>query len=123
MSPESFNFTVTLPGDHRLVGVVRDICAHAVGYAKLPEDAGASFCARVAEAAVQAVANRPDAPCALVFDCTERRAPGHRGRPDPHPATGRLISAIHSSAHSIRPRSNRFSPSRRITERMDSPRQ
>ena len=71
MSPESFNFTVTLPGDHRLVGVVRDLCAHAVGYAKLPEDAGASFCNRVADAALQAVASRPDAPCALVFDCTE----------------------------------------------------
>ncbi len=71
MSPESFNFTVTLPGDHRLVGVVRDLCAHAVNYAKLPEDAGASFCNRVADAALQAVASRPDAPCALVFDCTE----------------------------------------------------
>ena len=71
MSPESFNFTVTLPVDHRLVGVVRDLCAHAVGYAKLPEDTGASFCNRVADAALQAVASRPDAPCALVFDCTE----------------------------------------------------
>ena len=69
MSPESFNFTVTLPGDDRLVGVVRDLCAHAVGYARLPEDAGASFCNRVAEAALQAVASRPDAPCSLVFDC------------------------------------------------------
>lgn len=70
MSPESFNFTVTLPGDHRLVGVVRDLCAHAVDYAKLPEDAGASFCDRVAEAALQAVATRPHVPCPLVFDCT-----------------------------------------------------
>ena len=70
MSPESFNFTVTLPGDHRLVGVVRDLCAHAVGYAKLPEDAGASFCDRVADTALQAVADAPNAPCALVFDCT-----------------------------------------------------
>lgn len=71
MSPESFNFTVTLPGDERLVGVVRDICAHAVGYARLPEDAGASFCTRVAEAARHAVSARPDAPCALVFDCRD----------------------------------------------------
>lgn len=70
MSPESFHFTVTLPGDDRLVGVVRDLCAHAVGYAKMPEAAGASFCDRVAEAAVQAVATQPKAPCALVFDCT-----------------------------------------------------
>lgn len=71
MSPESFNFTVTLPGDHRLVGVVRDLCAHAVGYAKLPPDAGASFCERVADAASQAVASRPDTPCACVFDCAD----------------------------------------------------
>lgn len=69
MSPESFNFTVTLPGDERLVGVVRDICAHAVGYARLPEAVGVSFCAQVADAARQAVSARPDAPCALVFDC------------------------------------------------------
>ena len=71
MSPESFNFTVTLPGDHRLVGVVRDLCAHAVGYAKLPADAGASFCDRVADTALRAVAGSPGTPCALVFDCTE----------------------------------------------------
>lgn len=70
MTPESFNFTVTVPGDHRLVGVVRDICAHAVGYARLPDDAGASFCARVADAALQAVSSRPDLPCALEFHCT-----------------------------------------------------
>jgi hypothetical protein len=71
VTPESFNFTVTVPGDHRLVGVVRDICAHAAGYARLPEEAGASFCARVSEAALEAVSSRPDAPCALVFDCTD----------------------------------------------------
>jgi hypothetical protein len=70
VSPESFNFTVTLPGDHRLGGVVRDLCAHAVGYARLPEDAGASFCDRVADVALQAVASRPEAPCSLIFDCT-----------------------------------------------------
>lgn len=69
MSPESFHFTVTLPGDDRLVGVVRDLCAHAVGYAKMPEAAGASFCDRVTDAVVQAVAGQPDVPCPLVFDC------------------------------------------------------
>jgi hypothetical protein len=70
VSPESFNFTVTLPGDDRLVGVVRDLCAHAVGYAQMPEAAGAAFCTRVADAAVQAVASRPGHACPLVFDCT-----------------------------------------------------
>jgi hypothetical protein len=36
----------------------------------MPEAAGASFCDRVAEAAVHAVSSRPNAPCPLVFDCT-----------------------------------------------------
>ena len=71
MSPESFNFTVTVPGDARLVGVVRDLCAHAVGYAKLPEAAGASLCERVAAAAADCVATRPHAECALEFTCAE----------------------------------------------------
>lgn len=70
MSPESFHFTVSVPADQRLIGVVRDLCAHAVGYAKIGEADGAAFCDRVAEAAGQAVASRPDAPCPLVFTCT-----------------------------------------------------
>jgi hypothetical protein len=69
VTPESFNFTVTLPGDERIVGVARDLCAHAVDYAKMPESASASFCDRVADAAVQAVASRPGVPCPMVFDC------------------------------------------------------
>lgn len=69
MSPESFNFTVTLPGDDRIVGVARDLCAHAVGYAKMSDDAGASFCDRVADAAQKAVATQPGRPCPMVFDC------------------------------------------------------
>ena len=71
MSPESFNFTVTVPGDARLVGVVRDLCAHAVGYAKLPEAAGASLCERVSAAAAECVATHPQAPCPLEFTCAE----------------------------------------------------
>ena len=69
MSPESFNFTVTVPGDARLVGVVRDLCAHAVGYAKMPEVAGAALCERVAAAAAEAVASNPDVACPLDFTC------------------------------------------------------
>jgi hypothetical protein len=69
VSPESFNFTVTVPGDARLVGVVRDLCAHAVGYAKLPEPVGVALCDRVSEAAEAAVAGRPESPCPLEFAC------------------------------------------------------
>jgi hypothetical protein len=69
VSPESFTFTLTVPGDTRLVGVVRDLCAHAAGYARLPEPAGASFCDRVADAAGRAVAAQPHLPCPLEFHC------------------------------------------------------
>jgi hypothetical protein len=71
VSPESFNFTVTVPGDAQLVGVVRDLCAHAVGYAKLPEAAGAALCERVAAAAADAVATNPHAACPLEFTCAD----------------------------------------------------
>jgi hypothetical protein len=71
VSPESFNFTVTVPGDARLVGVVRDLCAHAVGYARLPEAAGAALCERVAAAAADSVATNPHAACALEFTCAD----------------------------------------------------
>ncbi|MEZ5284532.1 MAG: hypothetical protein R2712_06935 [Vicinamibacterales bacterium] len=73
MSPESFKFTLTLPGDPRLVGVVRDLCSHATGYAELPASAGASFCDQVLTLAEAAVAARPDTPCPLVFDCSDRQ--------------------------------------------------
>jgi hypothetical protein len=71
VSPESFNFTVTVPGDARLVGVVRDLCAHAVGYAGLPAADGAALCDRVSAAAAEAVASGPDSSCALEFACAD----------------------------------------------------
>jgi len=71
VSPESFKFTLTVPGDARLVGVVRDLCAHAAGYAQLNGAVGASFCERVTHAAEEAVAARPDTPCPLLFDCSD----------------------------------------------------
>lgn len=69
MSPQSFHITVTVPGDPRLIGVVRDLCAHAVGYAKVAEAAGASLCERAAQAARRAAADRPGVPCALAIEC------------------------------------------------------
>lgn len=69
MSPESFNFKVTVPGDDRLLGVVRDLCAHAARYANLAGPAGVSFCDRVVAAASDAVGQGAGAPCPMVFDC------------------------------------------------------
>jgi len=69
VSPESFKFQVTVPADARLVGVVRDLCAHAASYAKLAESAGTTFCDRVAAAAADAAAQGADAPFPMEFDC------------------------------------------------------
>ena len=49
MEPTSFEFVLTLPGDNRLVGAVRDLTAHAANYAKLPSDVSQSFAKRVAD--------------------------------------------------------------------------
>jgi hypothetical protein len=70
VSPESFNFKVTVPGDDRLLGVVRDLCAHAASYATLAESAGKAFCDRVVAAAAEAVEKAAGAPCPMVFDCS-----------------------------------------------------
>lgn len=49
MEPHSFQFVLTLPGDTRLVGAVRDLTAHAASYAKLASDVSRSFADRVAD--------------------------------------------------------------------------
>jgi hypothetical protein len=51
MDASSFRFTMTMPGDARLVGAVRDLTAHAAKYAKLAEEAAAELAAQVAGAA------------------------------------------------------------------------
>lgn len=71
MSPESFNFKVTVPADDRLLGVVRDLCAHAASYAKLADAVGPAFCDRVVAAATEAVEVGAGAPCPMAFDCAD----------------------------------------------------
>ena len=39
MTPTEFDFTLTMPGDSRLVGAIRQLAAHAGGYAQLPAHA------------------------------------------------------------------------------------
>jgi hypothetical protein len=69
VKPDSFSFTLTLPGDARLMGVVRDLCAHAVAYAGVGDSLGGPFCARVTAAAERVVASGADGACALEFLC------------------------------------------------------
>ena len=51
MTPNSFEFTVTLPGDARFLGAVRHLATQAADYAQLPSDTGAELAAEVARAA------------------------------------------------------------------------
>lgn len=67
MSPDSFAFTLTVPRDSRLAGVVRDLCAHAVTYARLPAEAGRAFCDQVLEVTKRAV-EAGGGPCELKFE-------------------------------------------------------
>lgn len=60
----SFDFTMTMPGDARLVGAVRDLAAHAARYAQLPQDAADSLVEQAARAAATNIeaANGENAP-------------------------------------------------------------
>jgi hypothetical protein len=58
---------MTLPRDSRLVGVVRDVCAHASSYAALGPEAAAGFCERVVKATERAI-GMGGPPCTLAFE-------------------------------------------------------
>jgi hypothetical protein len=58
-----------VPGDDRLLGVVRDLCAHAASYATLAESAGKAFCDRVRRRRRGRGEGRRR-PCPMVFDCS-----------------------------------------------------
>ena len=69
MTPTSFEFTLTIPGDPRLVGVARQLAAQAAGYAQLTAEAGGTLAGhveRATEAAVD-VADARQAPIELRF--------------------------------------------------------
>jgi hypothetical protein len=56
MTPTSFEFTVTMPGDQRLVGAIRLLAAQAATYAQLPAAAGDGFVGQVERAAQKVIA-------------------------------------------------------------------
>ena len=70
MDPSGFQFRVTMPGDSRLVGAVRELASHAASYAKLPAEAGRSFADRVVDCTERAIesTHRHDAPIEFRFD-------------------------------------------------------
>jgi hypothetical protein len=67
MDPTSFQFVLTLPGDNRLVGAVRDLSAHAATYAKLPGDVIQSFARKVADEMQSAIDNTGIQDAAIEF--------------------------------------------------------
>ena len=60
MTPTSFEFTVSLPGDARLLGAVKGLTAHAAGYAQLGDSARGEFASQVAAATEAAMAAAPN---------------------------------------------------------------
>jgi hypothetical protein len=69
MTPTSFEFTLTLPGDTRLVDAVRGLTAHAAGYALLGDAAREGLAGQVAAATETAIAaaRGPEAPIDVRF--------------------------------------------------------
>jgi hypothetical protein len=72
MDPSAFQFTLTMPGDARLLGAVRDLTSHAAGYAKLAAASGKSLADEVVTATQTAIASThvQDAPIEFRFDAT-----------------------------------------------------
>ena len=69
MRPDAFEFTVTIPGDARLLGAVRLLTTQAAGYAQLSPEAGADLANEVERAADAAmtVTQVKDAPIEFQF--------------------------------------------------------
>jgi hypothetical protein len=55
MDSSAFEFSLSMPGDARLVGAVRDLTAHAAAYAKLEGAAADGLAAQVTAAAEAAI--------------------------------------------------------------------
>src|SRR5262245_37484347 len=56
MTPTSFTFTLTMPGDERFVGAIRLLAAQAASYANLSAEAGQALADRVQRATESAIA-------------------------------------------------------------------
>ena len=65
MTPNEFDFTVTIPSDSRLVAAIRQLATHAAGYAQLPAPAGEQLAGHV-ERATQAAISASKVQSALI---------------------------------------------------------
>ncbi|HXG88593.1 MAG TPA: hypothetical protein VNJ02_09685 [Vicinamibacterales bacterium] len=67
MTPTSFDFTLTMPGDTRLVDAVRQLAKHAATYAQLGAEAAAKLATDVQRATEEAIAATKAQDAPLVF--------------------------------------------------------
>ena len=67
MTPTSFAFTLTMPGDERFVGAIRLLAAQAASYAQLPADAGEALAGQVQQATEAAIAATGSAAAPIEF--------------------------------------------------------
>jgi hypothetical protein len=69
MNATSFEFTMTMPADARLVGAVRDLAVHAAKYAQLADPTAAVLAEQVARAAAASIeaTHVQDAPIDIHF--------------------------------------------------------
>jgi hypothetical protein len=73
MTPNSFEFTLTIPGDARLLEVIRALVTQTAGYAQLTTDASRTLVDEVARAAQAMSTPRTDgASLELVFSGDEQ---------------------------------------------------
>jgi hypothetical protein len=70
MTPTEFDFKVKIPGDSRLLGAIRQLSAHAAGYAHLTPAAGERFAAHVERATETALSAARLAPAPIEYRFT-----------------------------------------------------
>ena len=75
MTPTSFTFTLTMPGEQRFVGAIRLLAAQAASYAQMSAEAGEALANRVHSATESAIAatGSHDTPLDFTFSGDEAR--------------------------------------------------
>src|SRR5262245_10874888 len=72
MTPNSFEFTVTLRGDARFLAAVRQLASQSADYAQLPTDTRTELAAEVERATDAAIGHAAGGPIEIVFSGTDR---------------------------------------------------
>jgi hypothetical protein len=94
MTPTSFAFTLTMPGDERFVGAIRLLAAQAASYAQLSADAGEALAGQVQHATEAAIvaAGASGTPLEFAFSGDAARVTVEIGCTLPRPAAAPVAS-------------------------------